>query len=126
MKFITPSGLPTPAGHYSPGVVTNNLLFVSGQLPVSPDGSHNFTESFETQARLAMRNVLEIVKEAGAELTGIVKVNVYIVGGEHWSEFNQLYASIMGDHKPARAVIPVPELHHGYLIEIEAVAELTS
>ena len=125
MKFITPTSLPTPAGHYSPGVVTNNLLFVSGQLPVNQDGTHNFTEPFEIQARLAMRNLLEVVRTAGAELTGIVKVNVYIVGGDYWSEFNQLYAAIMGDHKPARAVIPVPELHHGYLVEIEAVVELS-
>jgi enamine deaminase RidA (YjgF/YER057c/UK114 family) len=45
------------------------------------------------------------------------------VGVERWPEFNAIYAEIMGHHKPARAVVPVPELHYGFLIEIQLIAE---
>ncbi|ASZ12683.1 RidA family protein [Chitinophaga pendula] len=124
MKMIAPANLPTPAGHYTPGVVSGNLLFVSGQLPVKPDGSHTSAEPFEVQAQQAISNLLEVVKAAGAAVNHIVKVNVYIAGVQYWPVFNQLYAAAMGNHKPARAIIPVPELHHGYLVEIDAVAEL--
>lgn len=124
MKMIAPASLPTPAGHYTPGVISGNLLFISGQLPVRPDGAHTATEPFEVQAQQAIDNLLEVAKAAGANTSNIVKVNVYIVGIKYWPAFNQLYAGIMGDHKPARAIIPVPELHHGYLIEIDAVVEL--
>ena len=49
-------------------------------------------------------------------------MTVYVVGIEHWPAFDRLYARYLGEHRPARAVVPVPVLHHGYLIEIEAIA----
>jgi 2-iminobutanoate/2-iminopropanoate deaminase len=49
-------------------------------------------------------------------------MTVYIVGIENWPAFDSLYAEALGSAKPARSVVPVPELHHGYLIEIEAIA----
>ena len=52
----------------------------------------------------------------------VLKVNVYIVGIEHWPAFNRVYAELFGDAKPARAVVPVPELHFGYLVEVDAIA----
>lgn len=124
MKFINPSTIPTPAGHYSPGVVSGNLLFVSGQLPVNTDGSHTADQSFDFQARQALHNLFAVLQEAGATPHNLVKINVYITDVKYWPLFNEIYSGIMGTHKPARAVIPIPELHHGYLIEIDAVAEI--
>ncbi len=49
-------------------------------------------------------------------------MTAYVVGVAHWPEFNRLYAEVMGEAKPARTVVPVPELHHGYLVEVEAIA----
>lgn len=98
------------------------MLFISGQLPVKPDGSHTYNEPFEVQARVAITNLLAVVKAAGSQAENLLKVTVYIVGIEHWKTFNQVYIELLGDIKPARAVVPVPELHHGYLVEIEATA----
>lgn len=122
IKKIYAEGAAAPGGHYTPGVVYNGLLFISGQLPVNVDGTHSNAEPFETQARLAISNLLAVLKAAGGTPADLLKVTVYIVGGEHWKAFNQVYMEMMGDNKPARAIVPVPGLHYGYLVEIEATA----
>jgi reactive intermediate/imine deaminase len=111
-----------PAGHYAPATAHGDLVFVSGQLPVRADGEHDAEASFEDQARRAIANLLAVLDAAGSEPERLLKVTVYIVGVDHWPAFNTVYAEMLGDSRPARAVVPVPELHHGYLIEIEAIA----
>jgi reactive intermediate/imine deaminase len=121
-KIIETENAAFPGGHYVQATQYQGLIHVSGQLPVKADGSHSFTEPFENQARQALNNLLAILEAAGSDFSGLLKVTVYIVGVEHWSAFNRLYAETLGDAKPARSIVPVPELHHGYLIEIDAVA----
>lgn len=111
-----------PAGHYAQAVIHNGTLYISGQLPVSQNGNHNVDASFLEQARIALSNMLAILKAAGCAPEDLVKVTVYVVGVKHWPAFDALYAEMLGKHRPARAVVPVPELHHGYLIEIEGIA----
>ncbi|WP_330214135.1 RidA family protein [Pseudomonas sp. Z18(2022)] len=124
MKIHHTATASQPAGHYAQAVSHQGTLYISGQLPVSPDGRHNIEASFAEQAQVALDNLLAILKAAGGLPADLVKVTVYVVGVKHWPEFDDLYAAALGDHRPARAVVPVPELHHGYLIEIEAVARL--
>jgi reactive intermediate/imine deaminase len=111
-----------PGGHYSQAMACGGLLFVSGQLPVRPDGSHMADAPFEAQARQVLHNLLAIVQAGGSSPDRLLKVTVYIADIGHWPAFNRIYAEMLGDAKPARAVVPVPELHHGYLVEVEAVA----
>ncbi len=122
IESIATRDAPTPAGHYSQGTAHDGLLFVAGQLAVRPDGTHQPDAPFEDQARQAIANMLAIVRAGGSAPERVLKVNVYIVGVEHWPAFNRVYAEMFGDARPARAVVPVPELHHGYLVEIDAVA----
>ena len=113
---------PKPAGHYSQAVVSGAHVFVSGQLPIRPDGRALDDDGFEAQARQAIQNMLEVVRAAGSSPQQLVKVTVYIVGIANWPRFNAVYASMLGDACPARSVVPVPELHYGYLVEIDAIA----
>lgn len=122
IERIAVPGYAPPAGHYSPAVAWRDLVFVSGQLPVRPDGSHTADQPFEVQARQVLANLFAALAAAGSSPDRVLKVTVYIVGVAHWPAFNRLYAEAFGDAKPARAVVPVPELHHGYLVEVEAVA----
>ena len=122
IERIVTGEAPTPAGHYSQATAHGGLLFVAGQIPVRPDGTHRFDDPFEDQARQALANLLAIVRAGGSGPDRVLKVNVYIVDIGHWPAFNRVYAELMGDARPARAVIPVPELHHGYLVEIDAIA----
>jgi 2-iminobutanoate/2-iminopropanoate deaminase len=118
---IQPAGMPVPLGHYVPGMTGAGLLFVSGQLP-GPGDAETVSAPFAEQARRAIEAMLAVVEAAGKGPADIVKVTVYLVGIDNWSSFNTIYAALLGDARPARAIVPVPALHHGYLLEIEAVA----
>ena len=124
IRIISTTRAPAPGGHYSQGVAYDGLLFVSGQLPMPAGGSHAPNSDFETQCRQALANVFGILAEAGASPDRVLKVTAYIAGAAHWPTFNRVYAEMFGDCRPARSVVPVPELHYGYLVEIDAIAAL--
>jgi 2-iminobutanoate/2-iminopropanoate deaminase len=89
-----------------------------------PEGKKLNEATFEVQARQVLANVAAALTAAGSDIAQLVQVRVYVTDIGHWPAFNQLYAAWAGDSRPARAVVPVPLLHHGFLIEIEAVATL--
>ena len=119
---ITTPNAPRPAGHYSQACGYGDLIFVSGQLPVSLEGKARPDLSFEEQVHLALGNVLAILKAAGTGPDRVLKVTAFIVGVENWPAFNRVYAELFGEARPARSVVPVGSLHHGCLVEIEAIA----
>lgn len=118
---VTTDAAPRPAGHYSQAVVAGGLIHVSGQLPIRPDGTGLVEAGFEDQARQAIGNMLAILQAAGGDAPHLARVTAYIVGVENWPRFNAVYAQMLGDARPARTVVPVTELHHGYLVEVDAV-----
>jgi 2-iminobutanoate/2-iminopropanoate deaminase len=121
-KPVSTDQAPRPGGHYSQAIVAGDLIFVSGQLPISVNGALASNLTFAEQVRVALANVLSIIQAAGGDRNALVKVTAYIVGISNWAEFNRVYSEVMGPAKPARAVVPVPELHHGCLVEIDAIA----
>lgn len=120
-RISTPEA-PTPAGHYSQAVVYNGLIFVSGQLSIDPRTGEKLLGSIEEQTEQTLKNVAAIVAAANSDLSRVLKMTVYVADINLWSAVNTVYARFMGQHRPARAVIPTGELHHGFLIEIDAVA----
>lgn len=122
MKAISTDKAPRPAGHYSQGMIGGGTLYISGQLPTTPEGKVLYDESFPTQARAAIGNMLAILAAAGGTPDQLVRVTAYIVDIANWPVFNQVYAELLGDAKPARTVVPVPQLHHDVLVEVDAVA----
>ena len=122
VERISTDAAPKPAGHYSQACAYGDLVFVSGQLPVSLEGKALADKSFEEQVRHALANLLSIVKAAGSGPDHVLKVTAFIVGVENWPAFNAVYAEVFGASRPARSVVPVPALHHGCLIELEAIA----
>ena len=117
---------PTPAGHYAQGTVAGGHLYISGQLPIRADRSALADESFEAQARQAIANMLAILAAAGGTPQQLARVTAYIVGVANWPRFNAVYAEMLPDARPARTVVPVPELHYGFLVEIDAIAILAN
>lgn len=122
MKAIQPPDQPQPKGHYSPGVEHGGLIFVSGQLPISLDTREPFTGHIGEQTELALRNVEAVLKAAGSDLSHVLQMTIYVSDMEMWDEVNKKYAEVMGDHRPARAIVPVKDLHFGTKIEIQAIA----
>ena len=114
--------LSAPGGHYSHAVRAGGFVFVAGQLPVAPDGRKLNDEPFEAQARQVLANVAAALRSAGSGIDKLVQVRVYITDIGRWPEFNSIYAQWAGSARPARAVVPVPLLHYGFLLEVEATA----
>jgi len=125
MKTISVSGAIKPVGHYSTAVISNGFCFVSGILPIDPMTGKKYTDvSFEEQANLVLNNLELILRSAGTSLDKLVKVTVFVSDISHWESFNNLYAKKLGEHKPARTVVPTTTLHSGFLVEVDAVAEV--
>ena len=124
MEVISTPNAPKPAGHYSQAIVHNNLVYVSGQLPVDPESGEKRIGSIEEQTEQALKNLSEILKAAGSNLNQVMKTTVYISDIELWNQVNAVYARFFGEHRPARAVVPTRNLHFGFQIEIEAIAAL--
>jgi 2-iminobutanoate/2-iminopropanoate deaminase len=120
--FVTTDKLSPPGGHYSHAVRFGDLVFVSGQLGIRPDGSHTAHLPFEDQVRQALENVLTALRSTGATAADLLKITAYIVDVERWPRFNAVYAEVMGDARPARTVVPIAQLHYGYLVEVDAIA----
>ncbi|HUW94120.1 MAG TPA: Rid family detoxifying hydrolase [Bacteroidales bacterium] len=113
---------PLPAGHYSQAIVAGNIIFVSGQLPVVALTGDRVTGDISDQTYQALNNVKSIVVAAGGDLTTIARTTIYTTDVKHWEEINRVYADFFGPAQPARSIITVAGLHHGFLVEIEAVA----
>jgi 2-iminobutanoate/2-iminopropanoate deaminase len=113
---------PAARGHYAQAIQHEGLVYVSGQLPIDAADAGRCIEGFDAQARQVIANVLAILEAAGSSRDRLLKVTVYVVGIEHWPRFNAIYAEMIGNHRPARTVVPVAELHHGYLVEMDAIA----
>jgi 2-iminobutanoate/2-iminopropanoate deaminase len=119
---IQPPNIPVPKGHYSPAVEHNGLVFVSGQLPINHETDIAETGSIELQTELALRNVEAILVAANSDLQHVLQMTIYISNMDDWGKVNEVYAAILGEHKPARAIVPVKDLHFGTKIEIQAIA----
>jgi 2-iminobutanoate/2-iminopropanoate deaminase len=120
--YAEAAGMAAPGGHYSHAVRAGSMVFVSGQLPIAPDGAKLVNEPFERQAQQVLDNVAAALKSAGSSVDRLVQVRVYVSDIGDWPAFNTLYARWAGAARPARAVVPVPALHYGFRIEVEAVA----
>ena len=121
IRTVLTENAPLPGGHYSQAVVYNGLVFVSGQLSINSKTGEKMLGSIEEQTEQVLMNVAEILKAADSDLDRVLKMTVYISDINLWAAVNQVYARVMGEHRPARAVIPTGELHYGFLIEIEAI-----
>ncbi|MBN1675901.1 MAG: RidA family protein [Kiritimatiellae bacterium] len=124
MHKVYTEAAPKPAGHYSQAIVSQGLVYVSGQLPIDPATGEKRVGPIEEQTLQALKNVKAIVEAAGSDLGHVLKTTVYISDIGLWGRVNTVYADFFGEHRPARAVVPTRELHFGFQIEVEAVAEV--
>ena len=122
IKTVQTPDAPAPAGHYSQAVVHNGLVYVAGQLSIDPQTGERLAGTIEEQTERALSNVSAVLRAAGSGMDRVLKVTVYVSDISLWGAVNEVYARVMGEHRPARAVVPVGDLRHGLLVEIDAVA----
>lgn len=121
--IFAPNG-PPAQGPYSHAVAAGNLLFISGQGPVSPDGSGLKRGTLEAEARLALSNLKAIIEDAGSDLKHVVKVNAYLSDMDDFGPFNEVYKEFFKENFPARTCIQAGRLPFDIKVEVEAVALL--
>jgi reactive intermediate/imine deaminase len=124
LSLIDSPDLSAPAGHYSHVVVHRGLAYISGQLPVTPEGSNLSQEPFALQVKQVLRNLDACLDCAGTARERLLSVTVYVTDIEDWPAFDRLYQQWIGDHRPQRAVAGVKELHYGSAVEVHAIAAL--
>jgi reactive intermediate/imine deaminase len=125
MKLISTPAAPLARGHYSQAIVHAGMVYVAGQLPIFPGDSQRKPAGFEAESRQVIANVAAILEAAGSSLGHIVRATVYIADIAQWPEFNRVSAEMLGEHRPARTVVPVAQLHYGYLVEMDVIAALS-
>ena len=121
LEMVHTTDAPAPGGHYSQAVSAAGQVWVSGILPLPKEGLPN-GETFAAQTARVLAHFDAVLSGAGVTRSDVVQVRVYVTGIAHWPVFDKAYAAFFADHKPARAVVPVPELHYGYALELEATA----
>jgi len=123
-KTIQTDNAPVAIGPYSQGVVTGNLLFTSGQLPIDPATGKIPEGSIEDKAHLVFKNLAAIAKEAGTSLDNTVKTTVFLADINDFAAVNQVYAQYFNEPFPARSAFQVAALPLGAALEVEAVFQL--
>lgn len=111
-------------GHYVPGMIHNDTLYISGQLSLDLETGEIVEGGIAAETKRALENMEMVLTEADLTKKDIVMVRLYTSDVDNWDIINEEYSNYFGEHKPARAVVPTRELHYGCLIEIEAFAAI--
>lgn len=112
---------PLPIGPYAQAVQAGNLVFISGQIPLSPQTGSLSGPDLESQTQQVLFNLQAVLEETGCTISQIVKITVYMTDLDEFSVFNKRYGKWLGTHKPARTTVQVAALPKGARIEIDAI-----
>jgi len=121
IERLTPAGVPTPRGPYSPVVRAGDFLFLSGQVPVDPATDKFSPGDIKHETRLALNNMKRLLEGVGVSLADVVKTGLYLADGADFAPMNEVYAEFFGESKPARTTI-VCKFMADIRIEIDCVA----
>ena len=123
MKVVYTEKAPEAIGPYSQAMILNGVLFTSGQIPVNPATGEINGDTIETQAEQVMKNLGEVLKEAGSSFEKAVKTTCFLADMGDFAKFNEVYAKYFVN-KPARSCVAVKTLPKNVLCEVEVIAEV--
>jgi 2-iminobutanoate/2-iminopropanoate deaminase len=121
IERLTPAGVATPRGPYSPAVRAGGFIFVSGQVPVDPATDKISNGDIQHETRLVLNNIKRILEGAGASMKDVVRVGVFLADGSEFAKMNEVYAEFFGEDKPARTTIEC-KFMADIKVEIDCVA----
>ena len=121
MKFIASDNLPLAIGPYSPAIEVNGMIYTSGQVPISLDGTM-LERDIKVQTRQVLSNLRTLLEDANSGLEKVIKVSIYLENIEHFRVVNTIFAEAFGNHKPARSTISVKGLPKNSMIMVDAIA----
>lgn len=125
MEFIQTNKAPSAIGPYSQAVVVNGMVYTSGQIALTPEGSDELLkEDVVVQAVRVMKNLEAVLEAAGSSLDKVLKTTIFLADMGDFAVVNEVYAEAFGTHKPVRSTVAVKTLPKNALVEIDAVAVL--
>lgn len=124
MKKIHTDKAPAAIGPYVQGKIVGNLLFASGQVPLSPETGQVIGTTIEEQTQQVLKNISAILTEAGTDFDHVVKTTCFLSNIDDFVPFNEVYATAFKSDFPARSALEVARLPKNVKIEIEVIAEL--
>jgi 2-iminobutanoate/2-iminopropanoate deaminase len=121
MKTVQTNQAPAAIGPYSQGIIVNNMLYSSGQIPLTPEGQM-VEGDVSVQTHQVFKNLEAVLEEAGASFDTVVKATVFIKDMNDFAAINEVYGEYFTINKPARSTVEVARLPKDALVEIEVVA----
>jgi 2-iminobutanoate/2-iminopropanoate deaminase len=121
-KVIYTENAPKPIGPYNQAILSNNTLYISGQIPVNPATGELVQSSIEDETRQVMHNLKAILTEANMDFSKVVKCSIFIKDMGQFANINSVYGEFFDDYAPARETVQVAELPLGVNVEISAIA----
>ena len=123
MKTVSTEKAPSAIGPYSQAQISGNFVFCSGQIPIIPENGE-LAQGLENQANQVFKNVSELLKAAGSDISKVVKSTVFIKHMDDFGAINAIYAKYFTEPFPARSCVEVARLPKDVLLECEVIAEL--
>lgn len=123
MKSVNTNNAPAAVGPYTQAIITGNLVYTSGQIPLVPETGKLVEGGITEQSEQACKNIMAILEAAGSDASKIVKTVCFLQNMADFASFNQVYAKYFTS-LPARSCVEVAALPKGALVEIEAIAEV--
>jgi 2-iminobutanoate/2-iminopropanoate deaminase len=122
IERITPPGIPTPRGPYSPAVRAGGFIYVAGQGPIDPATNDFSYGDIQHETRIVLNNIRLILQGCGATMQDVVKCSVFLSDGRDFGAMNEVYAEFFGDAKPARTTVECKFANPRMKVEIDCVA----
>ena len=123
-KIIETSKAPAPIGPYSQAVVCNNMVFISGQIPIDPETNELVEKGIEKETHQVMKNLHEILKESGINFDHAIKTTIFLSDMSLFAKVNEVYGSYFSESFPARETVAVKGLPKNVNVEISMIAAL--
>ncbi|RLP88146.1 RidA family protein [Geobacillus stearothermophilus] len=121
MKKVETTNAPQAIGPYSQAIIVNNMVYSSGQIPLTPEGEM-VKGDIQAQTHQVFQNLKAVLEAAGASLDTVVKTTVFFKSMDDFAAMNEVYSQYFPNHKPARSCVEVARLPKDALVEIEVVA----
>jgi len=120
-QIIQTSGAPNPIGPYSQGVISGNMIFVSGQVAKDPVTGDLKMDDIKTETRQVMENIKSILQSGSADFSHVVKTTIFLTDMKNFSAMNEVYGSYFSGEYPARETVQVSALPLGVSVEISMI-----
>ena len=123
MKTVDTNKAPEALGPYSHATVVNDLVFTSGQIPLTR-GGNIVSDDVQEQTKQVLENLTVVLQEAGSDLDSVVKATIFISDMNNFQKINEIYGDYFGKYQPARSCVEVARLPKDVKVEIELIGKV--